>query len=79
MASLGLLHYSDIHGDDTSARKILSYISEYAPYIDAVVNTGDAVHFFADATAEYPHDVTWWRGTGLHHLPTMSYSAGHRR
>ena len=65
VASLGLLHYSDIHGDDTAARKILSYISEYAPYIDAVVNTGDAVHFFADATAEYPHDVTWWRGTGL--------------
>ena len=29
--SLGLLHYSDLHGDETSAQKLLSYISDYAP------------------------------------------------
>ena len=63
--SLGLLHYSDLHGDETSAQKLLSYISDYAPYIDAVINSGDVVHYYAEATEEYPHDTKWWRGTGL--------------
>ena len=65
VASLGLLHYSDLHGDDTSVKQLLSYISDYAPYIDAVINSGDAVHYYADATEAYPQDVKWWRGTGL--------------
>ena len=64
-ASLGLLHYSDLHGDDTSVQKLLSYISDYAPYIDAVINTGDAVHYYADASEDYPNGAGWWRGTDL--------------
>lgn len=62
---LGILHYSDIHGDQEASDRILGYISTYSPYIDAVVNNGDAIHFYADATAEYPHDARWWRSTGL--------------
>ena len=63
--SLGILHYSDIHGDDFAVARLHEVISEYEPYIDAVVNTGDVVHYYADATPEYANDALWWRGTGL--------------
>ena len=64
-ASLGLLHYSDLHGDDAAAAELLGFISGYAPYIDAVVNTGDAVHYYAEGTKDYPNDASWWRASGL--------------
>ena len=63
--SLGLLHYSDIHGDDFAVRKLHETISELEPFIDAVVNTGDVVHYYADATKEYGNDAKWWKQTGL--------------
>ena len=65
VASLGLLHYSDIHGDDFAVARLREAISELDPYIDAVVNTGDVVHYYADATAAYQNDSRWWRSTGL--------------
>ena len=46
VSSLGILHYTDIHGDSIAANKILSIMDDYAPYIDAVLNTGDAVQYF---------------------------------
>ena len=36
VASLGLLHYSDIHGDDFAVARLREAISELDPYIDAV-------------------------------------------
>lgn len=63
--SLGLLHYSDIHGDDTSVKMILEAISKYEPYIDAVINTGDVVHYYAEPSGDYKHAALWWKGTGL--------------
>ena len=63
--SLGILHYSDIHGDDFSVEKIHDILSEYNPFIDAVINTGDAVMYYAKATKKYPYDAQWWRNTGL--------------
>ena len=64
-ASLGILHYSDIHGDDFAVRRLHETISEYGPYIDAVVTTGDVVHYYADSTKEYGNDAKWWKQTGL--------------
>ena len=65
VASLGILHYSDIHGDDFAVAKIKSVLSKYNPFIDAVINTGDAVLYYAKATEKYPNDAQWWRNTGL--------------
>ena len=56
---LGLLHYSDLHGDDFAACRLLESISDYGAYIDAVVCTGDVVHYFADATKDYANDSKW--------------------
>lgn len=64
-ASLGILHYSDIHGDDISVARIHEAIRKYSPYIDAVLNTGDAALYYAEGTEDYPHGAKWWRGTGL--------------
>lgn len=62
---LGLLHYTDIHGDDKSVETILDAISRYAPYIDDVICSGDSVHYYADSTSEYPQGNDWWADTGL--------------
>lgn len=40
---LSLLHFSDIHGDDTAALKIRKYYDRYSDYIDDILNTGDTV------------------------------------
>ncbi len=64
-ASLGILHYSDIHGDDIAASRIKEVIGKYGPYIDAVLATGDSVLYYADGTKEYPQDVRWWLSSGL--------------
>ena len=64
-ASLGILHYSDIHGDNIAVAKLHEAISKYGKHIDAVLNTGDAVLYYADGTSDYPNDHRWWRSTGL--------------
>ncbi|MBR7003996.1 MAG: hypothetical protein IKI00_03360 [Bacteroidales bacterium] len=64
-ASLGLLHYSDIHGDDIAVARLHEVIGKYGPYIDAVLATGDSVLYYADGTEEYPNDAKWWRASGL--------------
>ena len=65
VGSLGILHYSDLHGDDIAVAKLHRFLDHFSPYVDALINTGDAVHYFAEATPEYPHDAAWWRNTGL--------------
>lgn len=65
VSSLGILHYTDIHGDSIAAKKILSIMDDYAPYIDAVLNTGGAVQYFVEPTKEYPFGAQWWRESGL--------------
>ena len=65
VASLGILHYSDLHGDDVSVAKLHAFLEKFQPYVDALLNTGDAVQFYAEATRDYPHDAKWWAGTGL--------------
>ena len=64
-ASLGILHYSDIHGDDIAVARLHEVIGKYGPYIDAVLATGDSVLYYADGTEEYPNDAKWWRASGL--------------
>lgn len=64
-ASLGVLHFSDIHGDDIAVARLQDIIGKYGQYIDAVINTGDAVVYYADGTKNYPQDHRWWRGCGL--------------
>ena len=63
--SFGILHYSDLHGDDVSVAELHAFLDKFNPYVDAVLNTGDAVQFYAEATAAFPHDAKWWAGTGL--------------
>ncbi|MBR4756658.1 MAG: metallophosphoesterase [Bacteroidales bacterium] len=65
VASLGVLHYSDLHGDSLSTEKLVGVISEFEPLIDAVINTGDAVHMYAEPTPKYPHASEWWRQSEL--------------
>lgn len=62
---LGLLHFSDIHGDNTAAEQIKKWRDKYNAYIDDVLNTGDMVHRYADGTSSYPNASEWWRGCGL--------------
>ncbi|MBR3466099.1 MAG: metallophosphoesterase [Bacteroidales bacterium] len=63
--ALGLLHFSDIHGDDEAVKKVLESFNNYEDYVDDVVCTGDSVHYYAVGTSSYPHGTTWWQGTGL--------------
>ena len=49
-ASLGILHYSDIHGDDIAVARLHEAIGKYGSYIDAVLATGDSVLYYADGT-----------------------------
>ena len=61
--SLGLVHFSDIHGDQTSADAIRKFINDYSQYITDVLCTGDSVHYYADPTSSYPQGSTWWKET----------------
>lgn len=63
--SLGILHYSDLHGDSLSMARLDDAISMYGQYIDAVINSGDAVHMYAEPTPKYPHASGWWRSSDL--------------
>lgn len=58
--SLGLLHFSDIHGDQYAANDIVNRISELTQYINDVLCTGDSVHYYADGTSSYPQGSEWW-------------------
>lgn len=60
--ALGILHFSDIHGDNVSVEKILKALNEYEVYINDVVCTGDSVYYYAEDTSL---DNTWWRNSGL--------------
>ena len=63
--TLGLLHYSDLHGDDIAVEELVQSMSELQDYIHDVVCTGDVVHYYADSTTSYPQGVDWWRDSGL--------------
>lgn len=62
---LGLLHYSDIHGDTFSANRILKAMDKLSDKINDAVCTGDVVTFYADGNTTYPAGVTWWQASGL--------------
>lgn len=64
-SSLGLLHYTDLHGDDIASGQILSFANLLEAFIDDIVCTGDVVHFYAEGTSSYPQGAEWWQGTGL--------------
>lgn len=67
--SLGVLHYSDIHGDTFASKEALKRIEAYDSLIDAVVCSGDVVTQCADGGvfdgANYPYGINWWKGCGL--------------
>lgn len=62
---LGLLHFSDIHGDSFSAGRILSVLDDLSSDIDDAVVSGDVVQYYADRTTTYPNGTTWWQACGL--------------
>jgi len=53
---LALLHYSDIHGTDEAAQKILQYIESLNAYTDDVLCTGDS----ADYLSNKGNGRDWW-------------------
>ena len=59
--SLGLLHFTDIHGDSAAAEQVKKWIYKYRTYIDDVLNTGDMVK---SNTKENPSQA-WWQASGL--------------
>lgn len=61
--SLGLIHFSDIHGDQEAADTINAYKKAIFNYVDDMLCTGDSVHYFADGTESYPHGSVWWKET----------------
>ena len=63
--SLGLLHISDLHGDQVAAAGILDALERYKEYIDDGISTGDMVNYASDASLKYPEGTAWWRATGL--------------
>lgn len=60
--SLGLLHFSDIHGDQEAANTIINYANILSEYIDDLICTGDSAEYFADGTGTYPYGASWWTG-----------------
>lgn len=60
--SLGLLHYTDIHGDDDAVAQIKKWMDKYGDYINDILNTGDMVKSNAmDASFSWE----WWQESGL--------------
>lgn len=45
--SVGLLHFSDIHGDEGAAKAIKAYYDKYSSYINNMLSTGDVVYYYA--------------------------------
>ena len=61
----GLLHFSDIHGDDIAVEKLLTAMDDLSDYIDDTAVTGDVAEIYADGTTTNPHGTVWWQGCGL--------------
>jgi len=59
--SLGLIHFSDIHGDQEAADTINTYKKAIFNYVDDILCTGDSVHYYADGTSSYPQGSVWWK------------------
>ena len=62
---IGKFYLSQDETAPFAVKKIQDILSKYNPFIDAVVNTGDAVLYYGKATEKYPNDAQWWRRTGL--------------
>lgn len=65
LPAIGLLHYSDLHGDQYAADEILAAVDKYGAYIDDVLSTGDMVRENADGSSTYPQGTAWWQASGL--------------
>lgn len=65
--TLGLVHYSDIHGDSDAVRLLTSVLDKYSTYIDDSLVTGDVVQWYAEGTddSQYPQGYDWWQASGL--------------
>lgn len=61
LESLGLIHFSDIHGDTVAANKIAEWLDKYGDYVDELVNTGDVVYYDVDSG----NNTSWWNNCGL--------------
>ena len=66
-ATLGLVHYSDIHGDSTAVEQLKKVLDKYSTYINDSLVTGDVVHWYAEGTddSQYPQGYDWWQTSGL--------------
>ena len=51
---LQLLHFSDIHGDAESLKRIIEFYKTYSEFIDDVVQTGDVMN------STYENDWSFW-------------------
>ena len=63
--SIGLLHYTDLHGDNVSAAQIHKYAKILEPFTNDIICTGDVVHYYAEGTSSYPQGADWWKNSGL--------------
>ena len=59
---LGLLHFSDIHGDTVAATQIKAFYQKYANYIDDMVQTGDAVYYYWNSANQ---GYEWYQQHGI--------------
>lgn len=55
---LALVHFSDIHGNDASLRRIKAFQTKYADKIANVICSGDMVN------GKFSDDFTYWAGNG---------------
>lgn len=64
---LGILHLSDIHGDEDAKKSIESFkalMRIFAPNT-MPLHTGDMVHYWADEDNASINASDWWKATGL--------------
>lgn len=54
---LVLLHFSDIHGDNTRLQRVVDFYDYYKSYITDVIHTGDNVAYYAEG-----YGMTFWDG-----------------
>ena len=50
-----LLHFSDIHGDETNFKGIVQYIKKYKSMLTDVICTGDIVNY------QFSDGIDWWK------------------
>lgn len=60
LKTLGLLHFSDIHGDQEAADTILREAAKLGTLVDDILCTGDSCLYYADGTSSYPQGAQWW-------------------